>query len=343
MNTSSSIRGRLELATVNLNENARIFSFDELNGKHTAERLDGSPSPGATSEINATKRHTLIELFIKNSGHMKAPRGFHYVKPSGKHVDTFLRAANVLELSSAAYMIAYWIMPHIWKRNIEQIVVDTSGISDIALTVAYEAICRGGIKKLPIISSHQSYGGLDRLKISQPNETLLLISATTSGDLGDKLVAQGANNDQIVTLFYLGDDDQKAGHLLCDLTKGSPEDNWGLEPFHNFSAAACPYCKQKSYPVSLGGDQFAFEPPKVEEIQLALTDLPEPRQKLFDQLAGIDFFKVYRNVNDRSMEIYLDGNALFSKPETKYRPTLDLLERLIQDGVDWYYVGRLLI
>lgn len=326
----SSIYGRLELATANLEGNIKYISFDETNGKHTIERLDGKPVLDAEKEIEAHKRHNLASLFISNNGQVTAPQGFHYVKPSRKHVGMFLRTANVLEQSESAYIISFWAMPQIWKRNIELIVIDTSGISDVALTLAYEALCRNGIAKLPIIHSHQSYSGLQKLEITRPNETLILISASTSGGLKNELVNLGAIEDQIITLFYLGDDTHDAGRMLCNLTKESPGKTYGISPIENFSAEDCPYCRRKSYPVPLEGDQFAFEPPKVEEIMIALTDLSPAKQQLFDQLAGIDFFKVYRNFSDRSLEIFLNTKSLFSKSNTEYRPTQELLNRLQQ-------------
>ncbi|SFO04212.1 hypothetical protein SAMN05216386_2462 [Nitrosospira briensis] len=327
LKSDSSICGRLDLVVVDLHKNARIISFDEKTGKHTAVCSRGAPAADTQCVIDANRRYTLQELFIANNGHLMAPKGFHYIKPSKKHVNIFLRTANVLEDSAAASMIAFWIIPYVWGRCIEHIVVDTSGISDIALTVAYEAICRRGLTKLPIVSTHNSYGGLDRLTIDQPNETLLLISATTSGGLRNKLVKLGAEQENIITLFYLGNEPQKADYTLCDLTKEAVDGYLGLEPIDNYSEIDCPYCKRKSYPVSLRGDQFTFEPPKVEEIHVALSDLPNQHQTLFNQLAGIDFFKVYRNINDRSLEIYLDVQALF-QTQTEYRPTRDLLERL---------------
>lgn len=330
LNGGTSVLGRLELVVVDLQKNTRLISFDEKTGKHTAICIDGTNAPDWQSIINAVKKYTLQELFVVNNGHMVAPQGFHYVKPSDKHVNTFLRAANVLENSSAAQIIAFWIMPHIWEKGIEHIVVDTSGISDIALTVAYEAVFRGGLTKLPIVYSHQSYGGLEQFKINRPEATLLLISATTSGGLKDELINKGANGEKIVTLFYLGLDHQKAGHVLCDLTRYAPDEKYGLDIIENFIATECPYCKKQSYPVSLGGDQFTFEPPKVEEIHVALSDLPSIQQSIFNKLAGIDFFKVYRNLNGRSLEIYFDVKTLFSKPRIDYRPTLDLLDHLSQ-------------
>ncbi|MBU0688143.1 MAG: hypothetical protein KJ850_11405 [Gammaproteobacteria bacterium] len=327
---NSSIFGRLSLSTVNLSHSTRVISFNENTGKHTIECLDGHSIQEPESEINSHKRHSLTNLFILNNGHMETHRGFHYVKPSQKHVGKFLRTANVLEQSEAAYIIAFWTMSEIWGKNISQIYVDTSGISDIALTLAYEAFFRQGVAKLPIISSHRSYDGLTQLIINRPNETLILTSATTSGGLKNKLIERGASKELIFTLFYLGETPQEVGNILCDLTKRPNENTLGIEPIENFSATNCPYCQKKSYPVSLEGDQFAFEPPKVEEITIALSDLTESKQKLFDQLAGIDFFKVYRNINDRSLEFFLDANSLFSTQATAHRPTLDLLENVGQ-------------
>lgn len=328
LKSDSSIYGRLMHATTNLSKNTRVISFDERAGCHIVRSLDGDISTDGQKAIEINKRFGLQELFVANSGFLRAPKGFHYVKQSEKHVDTFLRTANVLEDNAAASLISFWLLPYVWKKGIEHIVVDTSGISDVAILVAYEAYSRKGLETLPLVSSHHSYEGIDRLKINSPDKTVLLVSATTSGGLKEKLVQNGASDENVITLYFLGDGRDKAGHILCDLTRDSADGHFGSTPIENYDESNCPYCKIKSFPVSLKGDQFSFEPPKVEEIELALSDLPEPRQVLFNQLAGIDFFKVYRNGDSGSQEIFLNVEALFPQFEPTYAPTKDMLHRL---------------
>ncbi|MDO9127198.1 MAG: hypothetical protein Q7U42_10055, partial [Parvibaculum sp.] len=218
LKTESAIGSRLESATEDFQKNAKSIYFDEVSGGFVSIKLNGDADPNAILTIENEKRTRLADMFSKSGAFMSSNSGFHYVKPSGKHVSGFLRTSNVLEAGENVSSIAFWLLPYLWKKQIRHIIVDTSGITSIAYVLAYEALKRGGLEALPTISSHKSYGGLDSLIVVDPEHTLFLISASTSGGLVEKLIAKGAKLDNIVTLFYLGESLSNSGHILCNLT-----------------------------------------------------------------------------------------------------------------------------
>lgn len=312
-NESSSIRGRLDLATYEFKDNSRLITFDVQSGTFTSHNLDGTPDPQASLTVQSECRLSLLGIFKDSNAFTSATNGFHYIKPSGKHVNGFLRTANVLESGSNISTIAFWLLPYLWNKPIEQIIVDTSGISAIAYSLAYMAHQRGGIDKLPTVSSHNSYDGLDGLVIQDPNKTLFIISASTSGELRQKLIEKGAVESNIVTLYFLGDDQDGAGSLLCNLTKHETLNPNGLDSLKNHSPLDCPDCKSLSFPIKLSGDQFTLEQPVVDQISISRDDLPTDQREKIDSLAGTRIFKVFRNIQQRQLEIFLDVSEMFSQ------------------------------
>lgn len=311
LKSNSITSSRLESATEDFKENAKLICFDAASGDFISRKLTGELDPNSKVTIASERRASLVDMFKKSGGMMSSTNGFHYVKPSKKHVNEFLRASNVLESGENSYIIAFWLLPYIWKKPIRQIIVDTSGISSIAHILAYEALRLGGLSALPTISSHKSYGGLDTLNIVDPEGTLILMSASTSGGLYQELLAKGAKPENLVTLFYLGEHPSEVGNTLCDLTKHEIENSDGLHPIINYPESECPECKKKSFPIKLEGDQFTLEPPKVEEVLIARDDLPKEQRDTLDKLAGTDVFKVFRNLEQRQLEIFLDISSLF--------------------------------
>lgn len=298
-----------------------FISFDESMGEYTTKNLKGEVVDACGLHCDNERRQTLARLFVERGGKMTAPHGFHYSKPSRKHADTFLRASNVLEHFAATPILAFWLIRHGWHMQVEHILVDTSGISSVAYALAREIGVRKKMKNFPMVASHESYGVLAGLIIRNPSNTLLLISATTSGGLKRELLTKRALDDQIITLFCLCEKPDGLGKMLCDLSRDKLNPN-GFEPINSASDDNCHLCKNHSYPIQLNGDQFVFEPPVIQEVAAALEDFPNELRGKVDRFAGIGLFRVHRNVCDRLAEISFDVGKLFERPDNiSYQPT----------------------
>lgn len=299
----------------------KFISFDESLGEYTTKNFKGTIVDACELSCDNERRQTLARLFVERGGKMKAPHGFHYSKPSKKHANTFLRASNVLEHYAATPILAFWLIRHAWHMQVDHILVDTSGISSVAYALAREIGVRKKMKNFPMVASHESYGGLTELVIKNPSNTLLLVSATTSGGLKRELLAQQAIDDQIVTLYCLGEKTDEFGKMLCDLSRDKFHPI-GFEPIHSPSEDNCDLCKNHSYPIQLNGDQFVFEPPVIQEVAAALDDFPSALREKVDRFSGIGLFRVHRNVCGRLSEISFDVSKLFGQPDTiLYEPT----------------------
>ncbi|OEZ86941.1 hypothetical protein JAB6_13550 [Janthinobacterium sp. HH104] len=292
----------------------------------------------ASDQVIADERQFgLFEAFTMHGGLVTAGSGTHFTKPSGTHSSQFLRAANVLEGHAVAHRLAFWLYPLLTGKVINRIVVDTSGISTVAFGLAYERLMRGEAPALPIIETHASYGGLSSLIVPDPEGTIFLVSASTSGKLVEQLVQKGAIAQNVFTLFFLGD--KTPGTVVCDLTAKESIGFPGLQPIVNHDASNCPACIQHSYAIPIVGDQFRTEPAEIAEITITLSDFDEPSRAILDRLVSTGLFKIFRKTTKRSYEIYLDVEAVLTKPPTNEFARIrvsDLrtrLDRLLRRGM----------
>lgn len=311
LNEESVLRERLKRAIQSLESSSVFISFDPNARSHVAHDLAGNRLEDGLAIIEVTRRHMLLVAFEAANGVVQASRGFHYVKPSQKHSNAFLRTSNVLEEGIHAPLLAFWLMPYLSDRPIRRIVVDTSAIASLAWTMGYEAKRLGVLAEVPFIETHRSYGGLEKLRLLAPEETILLISASTSGGLAGELVKRGAIPENLITLFYLGSDKTSVGNVLCNLTRDDSRNIVGLLPIVNYDRENCPYCRENSFPVQIEGDQFTLEPPRAEEVFLSKDDLPPTQAAIFNRFAGTGLFMAYRTVDEMELEIFLNVAALF--------------------------------
>lgn len=271
-----------------------LISFESATGAHVAMRLDSSEIAGA--DILSTDRHlSLLAAFRAAGGEQTAPVGTHFAKTSDSHSDRFLRVSNVLEEGANVQLIAFWLMPHLWKIAPESVVVDTSGIYSIALTAIHEASVRGGLKETPVVWSHRSHEGVGNIASHQASAALALVSASTSGGLVQRLIAQGVAPDRIVTLFALTTSGEAGGHVLCDLAGADGE---GIKRIENHKATDCPLCKKHFHLIRIQGDQFSVSPPNVSLLEIKATDLSAEIKLEAGSIFGMEAFVAYRRGTD---------------------------------------------
>lgn len=307
---NSTVFKRMSKTMAEFNSRTRLIGLTQ-DGQIQCRNLAGEVL-NEPALLEDERRQSLQSVFIRHNGLVTANKGVHYTKPSGSHATQFLRAANVLEDSSVAIQIAFWLFPYVGTRRIKRVVVDTSGIDSVAFVLSYERARYGLQTDLPVIESHSSYGGLAGLIVAEPDETLFLVSASTSGGLHSRLLGLGAKPENVLTLFYLGESAANAGIVLCDLAHDGKRNRNGLEPIHNYTESNCPYCKQHSYAIPIVGDQFSTEPARIDEIDVALGDFSESHRKVLAQLVSTNLFKVFRSVEVRDFELYLDVEAMLS-------------------------------
>src|SRR5262249_50676117 len=146
--------------------------------------------------FESLKKDGVIEIFIRRDGLLKPGRSFHYIHPSGRHSRGFLRAANVMMAGPEVTFLAMSLLRyldaepyHLW--------VDTSSIAGIAYALIALRQTLQPDFRVPAINSFSSYGGVDSTPFDDGARSLVLISATTSGNLARKIAKKGFASDHI--------------------------------------------------------------------------------------------------------------------------------------------------
>lgn len=200
----------------------------------------------------------LFDLFDSNDGLVIAPSGVHFRKSSNKHTDKFLRAANTLTSSSACGLLAMFALATLAPRSPKRILVDTAPLLSLAYAMMRVAKVQSIWEADVPARSFSSYGGQSKMRRLSIND-VILISATTSGSLAESLRSQQANEESIVTLFYLSTRGAKRPpNVLCDLTV-TVERGFGYQQVENFHALGCSLCASDFILAELEGDQFLLQ------------------------------------------------------------------------------------
>jgi len=304
------VQARLERAVTDLKKNVVLVSYEELHKSHVEYFYTGE-AVTVPERLRRERNAYLQQLFKTKNGLLRASDGFHFVKPSQIHVAEFIRTANVIENPINSELLAFWLLPYVDSESISTIAVDTSNIASIAYCLSYQASNLRIVRQAPCVVSHNSYNGLADIELGDPKHILILMSASTSGNLRKKLIDKGVLSERIITIYFLGENGARAGETLCNLTADETLNPEGFPPITQFSEFDCRYCKTSSFPIPLDGDQFSPTPPRVEDIAFAKSDLPDKQAEVINNLAGLNFFRANRVYGERTSEIFLDVSALF--------------------------------
>jgi hypothetical protein len=282
---------RLSKVTGGKVQGLMFFSFNPTTGGNTCTDLAGEAPTGDADLIDEERRHSLIAVFRSAGGEERAPVGTHYAKTSDRHCDRFLRVSNVLEDGNNVRLLAFWLMPHLWRTTSKNVIVDTSGIYSVVLTALQQANRLRGLDGHPHVWSHRSHDGVEAIPRRVAQDALFVVSASTSNGLVRKLLERGARADKIATLFSMAEDQIDNHSVLCDL-RGDGEA--GLKPIENLEPADCRWCRQNFHLIGIRGDQFSIAPPRVTSIEIRATDLHDKIRSVLSGLAGLRAFFAYR-------------------------------------------------
>ena len=154
-----------------------------------------------------------------------APPGFEFVRHSGnrlKRSRVFLRAEQGLTDTAVVSFVAL----EIWRRligfshkntpRIDSIYVDTMGISPVAFAIR-EFFVLARTELLPQVESFHSYGGMEKVRISNKAQTLCLISASTSMNMHRDWVAAQAVEPHLAIMLVTRTGAKDAKYALVQL------------------------------------------------------------------------------------------------------------------------------
>lgn len=318
-----------------LYENINILTFDK---NRFLKLIQGKAKFTANVEKDLLNEG-LQNIFIKRGGLVETEGTHHYVFPSGKHCDKFLRTGNILLYSSEIYFIAFSLLNHFDDDKHNQIYCDSSSINSIALALS-ELKNRfndeDSRSQIPV-ESFSSYEGLYKNDLNYKKNALLIISASTSGNILNYITKLHSeiNRSNIIVLYFL-DIDSKIleikENVLCNLTKTDKNPN-GIIPYNSYKNEECNLCKIGSYPVEVSGDVFLLEKPRINPVLIGVPDADTKLSEFVEQFKSSKnqntVFKTNYKENDptNKYEIYIDYSEIIkginSGKYPKYKEKLD--------------------
>ena len=150
----------------------------------------------------------------RNEVILNAPPGTIFEKPSRDLYCEFIKASGLTNNSSENQFIAFCLLTvRPKRREIRTILVDSSSIAMIAQAVQiYLNLFSRDRNYLPDYQTFGSYEGIIRKKPDNTENLWIIISASTSNNLG-KIIAEewAIKNDQIITLLSYKDSNNENG------------------------------------------------------------------------------------------------------------------------------------
>ncbi len=296
-------------------ENLHLFVFD-INGNLINIHNQFSLSNEFQKKII---NDGLQKIFISRGGLVETEGTHHYVFPSGKHCNKFLRTGNILIYSSEIYFIAYSLLKYLDIEKHTNIYCDTSSIISVALALN-ELVNRFNKKQVNlIIESFSSYEGLYKNNNNYKNNSLLLISASTSGNILNYITKNHVqiSRNNIVVLYFLDINNcitNVQESVLCDLTYHNTKNINGILPYESYLSKNCALCKKGSFPVEVSGDVFLLERPRINSIMINKEDADKKLSDFINEFKTneIGIFKVNYKENDanKKYEIYIDYSEI---------------------------------
>ena len=334
-NQSTTFKDIPKLQRDHLSESLFLFAYDK-DGKLSCVNKTKSFSADITNRII---NDGLIKIFKERGGLIEAKgNAHHFVFPSGKHCNKFLRTGNVLLHSAEIYFIAFTLLGRFKETEHKQIFCDTSSINTLAFALLElkRKLVGPGFTIIPV-ESFSSYSGLFDKSVRFFGNSLILVSSSTSGNIIEKLLKHDESilSPNIVILYFLGNETdlrKNRSNILCNLTK-STENVSGLNYYDTYTDKDCIYCEKGSYPVEVKGDVFLLEKPKINRILINVTDAPKKMSDFIRQ------FKAKNRITDTVFKVNYKETTVLQNKYDVYFDMHHVLCMIEKDTAGVYYKG----
>lgn len=185
-------------------------------------------------QIQKYARSAVGDVFDRTETILHAPHGYYFRKPSGGEEDIFVHAGNMLREPASLPVFNYLLLCKL-PEDCHIIYIDSFTILSFALGL--KSLIRYFHKSdskfvAPTIESIHSYEVSSEFRVPSEKNYLVLISASTSGGLAQKLIKEnGASPERIVHLLGVAPEDEGSQfQKSCVYFKPRPQpnmkDNW---------------------------------------------------------------------------------------------------------------------
>jgi hypothetical protein len=267
----------------------------------------------------------MVKIFNENGGLIVSQSAHHFVFPSGKHSDRFLRSGNVLIKGTQIQFIAFAVYRHFKGKKFTSIYCDTSSINSLAyaftsLTKEFDTSFNSSVH----VESFGSYQGFESSKFEAPKESLFMISSSTSGSIIKRMLEDKKRiiqEENICIIYALDVEDVYSNRIVCDLGKNEETNPEGLEPIETYNVIkgnVCKFCEDNSKPVEVKGDVFLLEKPVINGLLISTLDNSQNLKNFSGYFIkgpkNESIIKCYykeNSLDEKKYEIYIDLEAIF--------------------------------
>jgi hypothetical protein len=204
-------------------------------------------------------RRGITQIFNEHRGFVEGSENYHFRNPSGKHTDRFMRLSNILVRQAEITFLAASLLRFIPGNTINAY-IDTPAL--YAVVSALNELRRGmpGFSHIAA-ENFRSYYGVAGYPFTERDQSVAIISASSSGSLQGKLVAESFPQKRIIHLLFLGDVKPELT-IAVDLALNESINPHGHDPARRTYGDRCDLCTSGSMFIELRGDQFDISPPQ---------------------------------------------------------------------------------
>jgi hypothetical protein len=303
------------------NQNEHSIHAISINSSGNYDHIIGEPL--LDTEIKEIYNRGMVKIFNDNGGLIISQSAHHFVFPSGKHCDKFLRPGNVLIHGAQISFIASSLINHFGNKKVEYIYCDTSSINSLAY--AYINLRKELDPSITYSHHVESFGSYELFEKSESitkGNSIHLISASTSGSILDRLTdsakwKRNIQRNDIAIIYGLNVVPNYSDRVICDLTINPTDNPFGLEEFISYNVKRkekCALCENGSKAIKVEGDVFLLEKPVVTGHIIKSGDAPS-----FLKNFGA-FYKKRADQDESTIRTYFKENGA----EKKYEVYLDI-------------------
>lgn len=230
-------------------------------------------------------RRCASRLFHHYGGFVEANANYHFLNPSERHTDRFIRLSNLLVSSAEISLLAMTVLP-LMPADAQVAHVDTPAMFAIVSAINDHLRVLAPTRDWLRCENFRSYLEVLTHNFTDGGVPVVLISASSSGSLGSIIAGRNVATDRIGHVLYLGKQTDGVRYAV-DLSFDEQSNPEGIADNRaTFNENECELCAAGSKAIPLKGDQFDLGGPDFEPLTMRKTDAPAGLSATMGRIVG---------------------------------------------------------
>ena len=284
--TLLSLQGRLR-------NRARVtlMGYDEQGTEASRQRVFASGPPFAL-KFEAFRRIAITFICKTHGAFVEGTPAYHFQNPSKRHTEHFIRLSNILVRGAEISFIGFCVLPFI-NRDARFAYLDTPSLYAIIASINEQIVSFNSGRTPLLADNFRSYEGLHKYDFQRIRDSLVIISASSSGSLANDLVKEkGFQLEQVIHVLSLARPENGL-KIVCDLRADDDLNPSGYRYERSDNKEGnCRLCDAGSTAISLQGDQFDIAGPQPEPLLILKDHLPKGLEETLARLVGYRVLQV---------------------------------------------------